>query len=121
MKPTWHPDHLTAYSPPLFIIIIINILHRVVWCRWGNHYIPISLVPGCYLFNPLQVVVLKKSTEAQRGKCKEMFEQAERTVREWLRNTFSNRLLDSSFSYTKFTNVREVEVGIIRFTQIFKC
>ncbi|XP_053495453.1 E3 ubiquitin-protein ligase rnf213-alpha [Ictalurus furcatus] len=52
----------------------------------------------------------KKSTEAQRGKCKEMFEQAERTVREWLRNAFSNRLLDNSFSYTKFSNVHEVEV-----------
>ncbi|MCJ8738386.1 hypothetical protein PDJAM_G00035330 [Pangasius djambal] len=51
----------------------------------------------------------KESDEVQREKSKEVFLQAERTVREWLRNTFSNRLLDNSYNYTSFTQVHELE------------
>ncbi|GAA6104753.1 E3 ubiquitin-protein ligase rnf213-alpha-like isoform X4 [Tachysurus ichikawai] len=52
----------------------------------------------------------KESFEAQRGKSKELFEQAERTVREWLRNAFSNPLLNNSHDYLSFTVSCELEV-----------
>lgn len=60
---------------------------------------------------PLQVVVLKESDEVQNGKHKDVFLQAVKTVRNWLLNTFSNRLLINAHSYTSFTNVSEIEVG----------
>ncbi|XP_047672985.1 E3 ubiquitin-protein ligase rnf213-alpha-like isoform X3 [Tachysurus fulvidraco] len=52
----------------------------------------------------------KESAEAQRGKSKELFEQAERNVREWLRNAFSNNLLNNSHDYISFTVPCELEV-----------
>ncbi|XP_058262166.1 E3 ubiquitin-protein ligase rnf213-alpha-like isoform X3 [Hemibagrus wyckioides] len=52
----------------------------------------------------------KESAEAQSGKSKELFEQAEKTIREWLRNAFSNRLLNHSHSYLSFNFAWELEV-----------
>lgn len=90
-----------------------------VCVRGGDCYIPVSLMPGFCLFNPLQVVVLKESDEAQRRKSKDVFWQTERTVREWLLSTFSSRLLINSHSYTSFNNVCELEVGSLFFSYTF--
>lgn len=70
-------------------------------------------MPGFYLVNSLQGIVLKVPDEAQKGKRKDMFLQAERTMREWLRKSFPNRLLESSYGYRNFNNVLEIEVGIV--------
>ncbi|XP_076856258.1 E3 ubiquitin-protein ligase rnf213-alpha-like isoform X2 [Brachyhypopomus gauderio] len=52
----------------------------------------------------------QESTEVQRNKSTDMFSELIRIVREWLRKTFSNRLLNSTYSYTTFCNTFEMEV-----------
>ncbi|XP_035389185.1 E3 ubiquitin-protein ligase rnf213-alpha-like isoform X2 [Electrophorus electricus] len=52
----------------------------------------------------------QESTEAQRNRSTEGFYRMIRIVREWLRKTFSNRLLSSTHSYTTFSNTFEMEV-----------